>query len=280
MNPAESSPASLDGWQQGDCCLGKHWFLVRFAPDKPLTEDSKSSAEQGSEISEAAYPGFVILSQTCDIVRAMGDRPYIEIAALRLVEPDELEQIKKERKPRFAFIPGLEGRLLVADLDLVNTVEKAVLVGFAPVRGCRTDDEIRRFAEILARKRVRFAFPDSFTEMLGKWQSRLRGKHEKFSEEGQAARWIRQFRLAASPNWNADQIQLHFWIILDDAAPEGSASLIEKQFEKWVATFSRPVELTKITWQVASLDTMTAREYLQSDPLDLDHLSGGSVSSK
>lgn len=278
MNPDASSPSGLDGWQQGDCFVGEHWFLVRFAPGKPLAEESRFAAEQGADVSEAAYPGFVVLSQTCDIVRAMDDRPYVEIAALRPVEPDELEQIKKERKPRFAFVPGLEEQLLVADLDLVNSVEKAVLLGFAPVRGCRTDNEIRRFAEILARKRVRFAFPDSITEMLGKWQSRLRGKHDKSSEEGQAARWIRQFRLAASPNWNAGQIHLRFWILLDDGTPEESIPLIESQFAKWVTTFARPAEVADITWQVTSLDTMSAREYLQSDPLDLDHLSKGRAS--
>lgn len=280
MNPAENSPSSLDGWQQGDCCLGEHWFLVRFSLDRPLTEESKSLAEQGVDVSEAAYPGLVILSQTCDVVRSMDERPYLEVAALRAVDSVEIELIKKGLKPRFAFIPGLEQRLLVADLDLVNSVEKAVLQGLAPARGCRSDAEIRRFAESLGRKRNRFAFPDFITDILGKWQSRLKDKRDKASDEGRAIGWIRQFRLAASPNWNADQIHLHFWILLDDAAPESSASLIEKQFEKWVATFSRPVELTKITWQVASLDTMTAREYLQSDPLDLDHLSGGSVSSK
>jgi hypothetical protein len=280
MNPAECSPASLEGWQQGDCCLGEHWFLVRFAPDKPLTEDSKASAEQGGDVSEAALPGFVILSQTCDVVRSMVERPYLEVAALRSVDSEELEQIKKERKPRFAFIPGLEERLLVADLDLVNTVEKAMLLGLAPVRGCRTDDEIRQFAVCLGRKRNRFAFPDSITEMLRKLQSRLQEKHGKSSEEGQAARWIRQFRLVASPGWNADKFRLHFWILLDDDTPEGAISLIETQFTKWSATFSRPAEVIDISWQVTSLDTMSAREFLQSDPLDLDHLSRGKGSSR
>lgn len=273
MNPEECSSASLDGWQQGDCCVGEHWFLVRFAPANPLTEESKASAEQGGEVSEAAYPGFVILSQTCDVVRSMDDRPYLEIAALRLVEPDELEQIKKERKPRFAFIPGLEELLLVADLDLVNTVEKAMLLGISPVRGCRTDDEIRQFAICLGRKRNRFAFPDAITQMLGKWLKRLQGKHDKSTEEGQASRWIRQIRLTASPGWNADKFRLHFWIILEDDAPEQALSLIEAQFTMWTATFSQPAEVIDISWQVTSVDTMSAREYLQSDALDLDQLS-------
>lgn len=276
MSPAESSPASLDGWQQGDCCLGEHGFLARFSLEKPLTEESIFAAAQGVDVSEAPFPGFVLLSQTCDIVRDMGDRPYLEVAALRSVDSDELEQIKKGRKPRFAFIPGLEERSLVADLDLVNTVEKALLLGTALVRGCRSDDEIRQFAGSLGRKRNRFAFPNAITDMLGKWLTRLKQKHETSGEEGQVARWIRQLRIVASPNWNAGQIRLHFWILLDDNTPEGALSRVDAQFKKWVDTFARPAKVEGITWQAASLDTMTAREYLQSDPLDLDHLSRGS----
>lgn len=273
MIQEDGSSAGLDGWQQGDCLLGEHGFLARFSLERPLTEESRLASEQGVDISEALFPGFVILSQTCDVVRAMIDRPYLEVAALRLVDPKELEQIRKGRKPRFAFLPGLEDRSLVADLDLVNTVEKAVLLAVPPVRGCRSDDEIRHFAANLGRKRTRFAFPDAVTDMLGSWVSRLKKKHESSNEEGQVARWIRELRLAASPDWSADPIRLHFWILLDDKAPDGAVSRIDAQFAKWVDAFERPANVEDISWQVASLDTMSAREFLQSDPLDLEHLS-------
>ncbi len=66
-------------------------------------------------------------------------------------------------------MPGLADRNLVADLDLLMTVEKAVLVGVPAktiIRGLRTDEEIRVFAESLSRRFARCAFPDDFVAAI------------------------------------------------------------------------------------------------------------------
>lgn len=79
------------------------------------------------------------------------------------VSPEILRQIERGRRPAYAFLPQLADRHLVVDLDRIMTVEKAMVLSWTRAPGCATDVEARAFAQALARKRARFAFPDDFT---------------------------------------------------------------------------------------------------------------------
>ena len=90
-------------------------------------------------------------------------------------------------RPSFASVPALINRRLVANLELLMTVEKSVLAGVSKnsiVRGIRSDTESREFAESLSRRFVRFAFPDDFVTAVRPMQERLKSKHGRKSEEG------------------------------------------------------------------------------------------------
>jgi hypothetical protein len=56
-------------WCQGDYVLGEHWFVHRFNPQRPLTQNSENNAQQETDILESEVRGFVAVTQTCDIVR-------------------------------------------------------------------------------------------------------------------------------------------------------------------------------------------------------------------
>ena len=73
-----------------------------------------------------------------------------------------VEEIRRLKRPAFAYVPITAGDHLVADLDRTMTIEKALVAGWARTPGWETDDELRDFASALARKRSRFAFPDDF----------------------------------------------------------------------------------------------------------------------
>jgi hypothetical protein len=147
--------AVLTSWRQGDCVVGEQWFVHRLALDAPLTEGSFAAAKEGIDLAECEVHGLVVLSQTCDIVRSCAERPYLEITPLVNVDEPELRAIERGRRPRYAFIPGLRDKELVADLDRVMTVEKAVVASWMRVPGCMTDQEARDLARALARKRTR-----------------------------------------------------------------------------------------------------------------------------
>ena len=73
-HPHDHVDAALQAWRQGDCVLGEHWFIHRFDPAMPLTEASAAVSDQGVDLAESAVRGLVVLTQTCDIVRASRER--------------------------------------------------------------------------------------------------------------------------------------------------------------------------------------------------------------
>ena len=265
--------AALRHWQQGDCVVGEQWFVHRLAPDIPLTEEAADAAGQGVDLAEAAVRGFLVISQTCDIVRSCGEHPYVEVAPLIEVDTGELRTIERGHRPRYAFIPGLKDRNLVGDLDRVMTVEKAVIASWERIAGCATDQEARKLSQALARKRTRFAFPDDFTSFASKLQSRLQDKHDKQSDEGEALRAIHEIRVRAAPSWNDDPVEIMFWFIRNEEEPDFKGQRWDKLLESWLKLVPATGRFRPVYGVVITLDDLTARDYVESDPLDLDHLS-------
>jgi hypothetical protein len=106
--------AALSKWSQGDCttaargracAIGDHWFIVRFYPQRALTPSSQDVAETDADtdLAESAVSGFVVVTQTCDLVRSCADQisPLVEVDAERLVE------IKRLKRPNYAYIAGV-----------------------------------------------------------------------------------------------------------------------------------------------------------------------------
>ena len=264
---------ALKVWRQGDCVLGEHWFLFRLHIDIPLTEEAAAAADEGADAGEAEVRGFMVATQTCDIVRSCGDRPFVEVCPLVEVESTLLEEIRRARRPNYAFVGGVADRCLVADLDRVMAVEKAVVAGWERTVGCYEDHEVRRLSLALARKRARVAFPDDFVAFVSNITRRMASKHEKDSDEGRALRALREIRVRAAPSWDAEYVHLFFWFIRSE-----DESTFEKQrwdyyLAAWLKRLPIGGRFTSVDGVVQTLDDLTAREYVESDPLDLDHLS-------
>lgn len=270
----QSVDAALKGWQQGDCVLEEQWFIHRFAPELPLTDASKGIAPfEGGDLVESPVLGFVLLTQTCDIVRGSAKRPFVEVAPLVEVSEEDAHKIERGRLPQYASIPLLRGRRLVADLDRTMTVEKAVVAKWQRTPGCYTDDERRRFASALARKRARVAFPDDFTEFAKQLKARIAEKHDRQSEEGRALRALREIRVRAGPSWDAAEVELMFWFIRNEDEIDFEGNRWESFVARWLKLIPASGRFTQVDGSVVTLDDLTARDYVESDQLDLDHLS-------
>ncbi len=264
---------TLKEWCQGDCVLGEHWFVQRFNPQRPLTSDSANVAQEEIDLAESEVEGFVVVTQTCDIVRSCANRPFIEVVPLVKVNEQLLYEIQKSRRPQFVYIPGVAQLNLVADLDRVMTVEKAVVAKWERKLGCRNDEEIRALGQALARKRVRFAFPDDFVRFAKKLQKRMRDKHDKGSVEGEALRALREIRVRAAPSWNAPEIQLMFWFIRNEEQVQFQELGWDQFLQQWLQLLPESGRFQSVEGLVVSLEDMTAKDYVESDPLDLDDLS-------
>lgn len=216
--------AALGAWRQGDYVLGDHWFLYRLAIRAPLNAAACVAAAQDVDAAESSVAGFMVATQTCDLVRDCSDRPFVEVSPLVNVDGDTLEEIRKGRRPRYAFVPGASGERLVADLDRVMTVEKAVVAEWERSAGCEDDDERRRLGLTLARKRTRTAFPDDFVRFASGLRDRIVKKHGKASVEGRALGALREIRVRAAPAWDADAVDLMFFFVREDDQPDFEGS--------------------------------------------------------
>jgi hypothetical protein len=263
----------LQQWRQGDCALGEHWFVFRVSPDAPLTEDAAAAAEGGVHNAEGSVFGFAVVTQTCDIVRECGERPFVEVCPLVEVDEAKLHEIERGRRLNYAYLPGVSDRHLVADLDRVMTVEKPVVARWERVAGCLDDNDSRRLSLALSRKRARIAFTDDFVAFATPLMSRMSEKHDKESDEGRALRALREIRIRAAPSLDADTVQLMFWFIRNESQPTFGQQGWDVLLRAWLARVPAAGRFAEVDGAVLTLDDLTARDYVESDPLDLDHLS-------
>ncbi|MGX9966102.1 hypothetical protein ACVFYP_22445 [Roseomonas sp. F4] len=277
-----SVDTALRKWGQGDFALGGDIFFIHLAHlSNPLTPEAIAAAELEPDAGggvvgvPTTQKGVVIVTQTCDIVREAANRPYVEVSPLVEVTPEQLEEIRRLQRPRYAFIPGAASLRLVADLDRTMTVEKAVLAGLTREGGCRDDTERRSFADALARKKSRFAFPDDFSRAFSKVSRRIKRRHSKDSVEGALARALREIRVRAAPGWDDQEVRLSFLFILDDEQPPPTP-IDDAQVDGWLKLFDTSGKFKldlDLPYRLCFLEDVDARSYIESDRIDLDSLS-------
>ncbi|MBF0721952.1 hypothetical protein [Sanguibacter inulinus] len=184
-------------WRQGD-----HFDLKKIF----ITEDGKPVEIQCNE-------GVVLISQTCDVV--IPTREYVQVARVSVEEPSRAGTLKRGNSARWIPMPSL-GRNEFLDLDLIATVRKSDLSGLrtkALIDG--TDNkEVRDFAQCIARKFGRFAFPDHIVPALQPIQTLLRGKSARNSNLAKVVSWIHEMRVSAD-DWFAPDASLTLYFILD-----------------------------------------------------------------
>lgn len=267
---------ALKGWQQGDVLMGVDIPFVCFAhADLPLSDASRAAKAGEDALLDVLTDeiGYAILSQTCDIVKSAEKRPYIELCPVVEVSVETMAEVAALRTPRFALLPALASRRLVADLDRVMVVEKpvaAALPADAHARGCTSDAQIRRFAEAVARKHLRFAFPDDFNAGMRRVAACINQKHSKQSALGGFLKAVHDIR-AVCPNWSAAKPDVLILFVFETTAliPADADKHIDDLLSRFTPTgaFARP------RGQVAAYDTMTAARYRASDQLDFERLS-------
>lgn len=265
----------LQVWRQGDVAVAD-WIGHLVDPARPLTEEAAQGGDEEGSLALASLvvEGLVVVTQTCDVVRSCADRPFVQVAPLiRLEDPIQREAAAGWR-PRYAPVPNL-GADAFADLDRIVTIEKTILVTCEQVPGWESDAEIRRFSKSVGRKFSRFAFPDDLAEALRPLVKRIREKHKKESEEGRALRLVKEIRIVADPHWAASEIDIFLTFAPDTQEEEAQLppAKWDELLAKWLELCSPTGVVHEIDGEILSLEELTAREYIESDALDLDHLS-------
>ena len=86
-------------------------------------------------------------------------------------------------------------------------------------------------------------------------------------------RALREIRVVAAPDWNAARVEIFFWFVRGDADTDFEGANWADLLKEWLKQVPPTGRFHAVNGQVLALSDMTAADYVDSDPLDLDHLS-------
>ena len=261
-------------WQQGDFALAAGDLLYR---DLPLTggEEKEMPESVLDVVADENIPGFVVISQTCDIVRDPETHPYVSVCPLLHLEPKDIPNFESGRMPTLGFLPNLPSDLAV-DFARTMPISKQLMCSWDRHAGCETDVDRLLFARQLTRVFNRFAFPDDFNTALDPFKKSLQSKQFSVDAEfGRAIRSLLELRVYAHGAWDDPSgVDLTIYIIIDadENRPERDRNAITTQLLphlqkiKWSPKFRLHRDMR---YRPVTLADMQASEYLNSFPLDL-----------
>jgi hypothetical protein len=268
--------AALKKWRQGDLALEESWFVHVGDRAVPLTEMSGAADGDGLQALTSEVEGLAVVTQSCDIVRPCLEQPYVEVSPVVRLNAEELPLVQCGRLVRLTTLPPLLALGLGIDLERVMTIEKSAMTNWVRTPGCTSDEIVRAFAQALARRRSRFAFPDDFTGLVDKLRRRMISKHGKDTNEGRGLRALREIRVLASPSWDSGSVELFFLFIRHDTEAGLDSNSWADLLKEWLSLVPKSGRFMSVEGQVSTLEELSGGDYAHSDPLDLDHLSSSS----
>lgn len=86
-------------------------------------------------------------------------------------------------------------------------------------------------------------------------------------------RALREIRVTAEPSWDAEEVRILYWFIRDSDEPERTSQEWNSLCESWLHLAPATGRFIEVSGVVTEMAGMTAQDYVESDPLDLDHMS-------
>ena len=265
--------ARLAEWQQGDFSLGCGDFLFR-----DVSELTDAGEDDGGAVFDSEIVGFAVISQTCDVVREPERVPYVSVCPMVVVDEKRISEIERGQAPRFGFLSATLGGVVV-DFSRTMSVTKSLLVSWKRQRGCEDENQQLEFAKALEIFFGRFAFPDAFVASVASLRKAILSKYPKGeSDLGKAVRSIREIRAFPHASWSdMTAVPITFIAILEDEAKRELADRDEIRKQIWpkisAIDWQGPFSLHEDGLHLATLSDLTAADYLNSYPLDVNSLS-------
>ncbi|MGO6693437.1 hypothetical protein ACCS54_13975 [Rhizobium johnstonii] len=265
----EEERNTLRTWRQGDYTLDTREFPIMFLNEEGVFDVGWEDVE-----------GWVVLTQTCDIVNFVKGRDHVAVAPIVVAHPSLVASVENGTTPAAAKLENNSDDNHVVDLTKLATVQKKSLVPMTRVVGFNSDETRSAFAQTLERRYVRFAFPDALSDgPVLAIRNQSKGKHGKDSASGRVYRSLRCIRVVASPNFDTRGASVQFLAVMDEEEKlEASAAEIKKELDGLAGSakftwpdedFVRAVPL----FRVVTPDSISAREWFTSQQIDLDFIS-------
>jgi hypothetical protein len=271
---AESEPPDhqsvLRAWRQGDFALGVGPFIYGDLPENPWGPGLEAYFD------EEDTPGFVVVSQTCDIVSDPAKNPWVVVCPLVKVDSARTSEIERGGVPRLAIVENApEGH--VAELARHLTISKSLLVTWQRRQGFTDPAQALEFARSLERCFGRFAFPDAFNSSIAPLLKKLKdGYGKQNAKMGRVARSLAELRVRPSAAWQSGEVHVRFFLFLKpEDQRKADLERIRSEFETilvklpWQGGF----QLDDPSLQLGTYDDFLARDYIESVALDINALS-------
>ncbi|WP_133119886.1 hypothetical protein [Pseudooceanicola lipolyticus] len=263
----------LAEWQQGDFSLDCGDFLFR-----DLSAPLDDGEDDGGAVFDSEVVGFAVISQTCEVVREPDRVPNVSVCPLVAVDAKRIKEIERGQAPRYGFLSGSPDGVVV-DFTRTMSVSKKLLATWNKRRGCQNERQQLEFARALEIYFGRFAFPQEFVDSVTSLRKAILLKYSKGeSELGKAVRSIRELRVVPHASWSdTTSVPIKFIAVLEDVDARELADRDEIQKLLWpkinAIEWHSPFSLHEDGLHLATLADLTAAEYLNSYPLDVNSLS-------
>lgn len=84
--------------------------------------------------------------------------------------------------------------------------------------------------------------------------------------------------MVATPSWNADEVELVFYFIREQAQADSRVENWNDLSDKWLGLITPTGRFKSVDGGVVTYEDLTAKDYRESKLLDLDHLSSSAAS--
>lgn len=257
---------ALSEWRQGDYSLEWAHF--------PVVSDT---SEDGVEVSFEEVVGWVVATQTCDVVNFGHNKDYVMVCPIIVADDRLLRDVVNGVTPSAAILELRVDAHHVIDLGRAASIHKRVLASLPRKDGFSSDLSRSVFQQSLERRFGRFAFPDWLsTGPLRQLRDRAREKHKTGGPLGDVYKAVDEFRVRGNPDLESNGSAIGFIAVVDaEKEKKTTRKAIRDEFDALSKKFVWPESYIKEDefFTVMTLDEMTARQLKESHSVDLDFIS-------
>ena len=243
--------------------------IARRAKDSPPADTANVADSPPHSVASGILrktDAFVVISQTCDIVRAENDEPTVLAMRVYTTANDCTLTAAASNSARIFLLDP--NRRLVVDATVLSVIEKPVLATVTPRPGAPNASVERRFARWVAARFSRYAFPDPIVAAVTKpILDGLRGLQQAASLDLTALDPLEEIRVAPTDGDPPYDVSLLF-IAPESGLPDGGAALARliSHIDGWLT----PGQARLAFWEAVHYGEISVRDYYDHEQLRLD----------
>jgi hypothetical protein len=169
-------------------------FLRTIAerPEAPLTEaDPWAGGGPAAQPIKGDEPGWVMLTQRCDLIRALRVEPLVEVARAVHLKGDAVAAAKAGSARFVAFAPAESGGVWAADLRQRALLPKSLLMQVSPIPAIDTERARKQFRLRLGQRYWRDPVPTDLVETLQRpLRDAVRRSSSRIAQMGSFSMWL------------------------------------------------------------------------------------------